>query len=86
MDRNERPLEPRHLGVLSWGQNRGKHSCSSQCHSTGLWLLGWTQEHKNHRENAIVYPGLGQSMPYAQFFMILILNSTQNQGVTIECR
>ena len=38
------------------------------------------------REDATVYPGLGQFGPYIQQLMILILKSTQNQGVTIECR
>jgi hypothetical protein len=33
----------------------------------------------------MVYPGLGQSVPYVQQLMILILKSTQNQGVTTEC-
>ena len=23
-------------------------------------ILGWTQEHKNHREDAMVYPGSGR--------------------------
>ena len=71
---------------VSWGQNCGKHCCSSRCQSTHLRWLGWTQEHKNHRENAIVYPGSGRSVPYVQQLMILILKSTQNQGVTTECR
>ena len=53
-------------GALSRGQNHGKHSCSSRCQNTGLRWLGWTQEHKNHREDAMVYPGLGQLMPYVQ--------------------
>ena len=44
------------------------------------WLR-WTQEHKNHREDVMVYPGLGRSIPYIQKLMILILKSTQNQGL-----
>jgi hypothetical protein len=64
--------------VLSRGQNHGKHSYSSQCQSMGLWWLRWTQEHKNHIEDTTIYPGLGQSMPYVQQLMILILKSTQN--------
>jgi hypothetical protein len=35
-----------------------------------------TQE--SHREDAMVYPGLGQFGPYIQQLMILILKSTQN--------
>ena len=65
-------------GALSRGQNHGKHSCSSRCQNTGLRWLGCTQEHKNHREDAMVYPRLGQLMPYIQQLMILILKSTQN--------
>ena len=68
--------------LVSWGQDRGKHSCSSWCQNTGLRWLGWTQEHKNHREDATVYPGSGQSVPYVQQLKILILKSNQNQGVT----
>ena len=56
--------------------------CSSRCQSTGLRWLGWTQEYKNHTEDATVYPGSGQSVPYVQQLMILILKSTQNRGVT----
>jgi hypothetical protein len=49
---------------LSRGQNHGKNCCSSRCQSACLQWLGWTQEHKNHREDAMVYPGSSQSMPY----------------------
>jgi hypothetical protein len=38
-------------------------------------IFRWTQEHKNHREDATVYPGSGQSVPYVQQLMILILKS-----------
>jgi hypothetical protein len=48
-----------------------------------FWWLEWTQEHKNHREDAMVYPSLGQLVPYIQLMMFLILKSTQNWGVTI---
>jgi hypothetical protein len=61
-------------------RNRGKHSCSSRCQSMGLRWFGWTQEHKNHREDAMVYPDLGQSMPYVQQLMILIPENTKNGG------
>jgi hypothetical protein len=66
---------------LSRGQNRGKHCCSSQCQSIGLWWLRWTQEHKNHREDATIYPGSSQSVAYIQQLMILILKSTQIEGL-----
>jgi hypothetical protein len=74
--------------MLSRGQNYGKLSCLSQCQSTGLWWLRWTPEQKNHREDTTVYPSSGQSMPYVQQLMILILKSTQNWGggVTTECK
>jgi hypothetical protein len=45
--------------LLSQGQNCGKHYCSSRCQSMCLRCLGWTQEHKNHREDAMIYLGLG---------------------------
>ena len=38
-----------------------------------------TQE--SRREDATVYPGSGQFGPYVQQLMILILKSTQNQGL-----
>jgi hypothetical protein len=47
----------------------------------GLRWLRWTQEHKNHKEDAIVYPSSGRLMPYIQQLMILILKSTPNQGL-----
>jgi hypothetical protein len=50
-----------------------------------LQWLGWTQEHKNHREDAMVYPSSGRSMPYVQQLMILILKSTQKQAVIMVC-
>jgi hypothetical protein len=44
-----------------------------------LRWLGLTQEHKNDKEDAIVYPSSGQLVPYVQQLMILILKSTQNR-------
>jgi hypothetical protein len=34
----------------------------------------------------MVYPSSGQFGPYVQQLMILILKSTQNLGVTTECK
>ena len=51
------PYLARHLSL---GQNHGKHYCSSWCQSMYLRWHGWTQEHKNHREDATVYPGSGR--------------------------
>ena len=38
------------------------------------------------REDATVYPSSDKFGPYIQQLMILILKSTQNLGVTIECK
>ena len=43
-----------------------------------------TQE--SRKEDAMVYPGSGQFSPYVQQLMIFILKSTQNLGVTTECK
>jgi hypothetical protein len=71
-----KPIGTNSYYQLSWGQNRGKHCCSSWCQSMFFRWLGWTQEHKNHKEDAMVYPGSGRSMPYVQQLMTLILKST----------
>ena len=49
---------------------------------------GWVDSgtHESHREDTTVYPSSGQFGPYVQQLMILILKSTQNREVTIECR
>jgi hypothetical protein len=67
-----------HLTLPPAWHASGKHSCSSQCQSMGLRWLGWTLEHKNHREDATVYPDSSQSMAYVHQLMILVLKSTQN--------
>jgi hypothetical protein len=44
-------------------------------------------EHKNHRGGVTVYPDSGQSVPYVQQLMVLILKSTQNlEGYNIVYR
>ena len=61
--------------------------CSSRCQNTGSPMArvdSGTQE--SHREDIMVYPSSGQFSPYVQQLMILILKSTQNLGVTIECK
>jgi hypothetical protein len=37
--------------------------CSRWCQSMCLRWLKWTQEHKNHKGDTMVYPGLGQLVP-----------------------
>jgi hypothetical protein len=51
-----------------------------------LRWLGWTQEHKNHREDTMVYPSLSQSMPYVQQLMILILKTPKIEGLQQDCK
>jgi len=61
--------------------------CLSRCHSTGSPVArvdSRTQE--SRREDAMVYPGSIQFDHYVQQLMILTLKSTQNLGVTIECK
>ena len=72
-----------YVNLIVAGSKPRQACCLSQRQSTGLRWLGWTQEHKNHREDTMVYPGLGQTVHYVQQLMILLLKSTQNWGVTI---
>ena len=81
----QKPTSQDLVVAVSRGRNRIKHCCSRCCQSTCLWWLGWTQEHKNHRGDAMVYPGSGLSMPYVRQLLILILKSTQNRRVITQC-
>ena len=61
--------------------------CLSQCLSMRSLVSrvdSGTQE--SHSEDITIYPGSGQFGPYIQQLMILILKSTQNMGVTTECK
>ena len=68
-----------HNGVV--GLKLRQACCLSRCQSTGSLVArvdSGTQE--SRREDATVYPGLGQFGPYVQQLMVLILMSTQNLG------
>jgi hypothetical protein len=54
---------PERIGGVAGLESR-QACCSSRCQSTGLRWPGCTQAHKNHREDATVYPGSGQLVPY----------------------
>ena len=81
----QKPTSQDLVVAVSRGQNRSQHCCSRCCQSTCLRWLEWTQEHKNHRGDAMVYPGSGRSMPYVRQLLILILKNTQNRRVITEC-
>jgi hypothetical protein len=73
---------------VSRGQNRGKHSCSSdvtECDvSGGTGGPKNTKELKDHAKDTEIYPGLGYQGPTSSSLRIFVFKSTQIGGYNRE--